>query len=230
MKQRFLTGLIIILPLTITVWVIAFLIQLCTKPFQRAAEAILEKYDLFQTGWWIFSETQVIHAVAIIFILISLVLFLFCIGFIGQWLFFHVLIKEIDRMMLRIPLVNKVYKACREFTDVLFSPKNNSFSKVVWAPFPTTQQNAIGLVTNDVYLPIPGKEQQPFSAVLIPGTPNPTVGFLVMCPKDTLTPTSLRVDTAMKWVISCGSSEAISVMESTHAIATLPDSSPTFRT
>ncbi len=218
MKQRFLTGLIIILPVTITVWVISFLVRLCTKPFETAAAAILEKFNLFQTGWWIFSEEQVVHAATTIFILISLVVVLFVIGYIGQWVFFHVVIKWIDRMMLQVPLVNKVYRACREFTDVLFSPKSTSFSQVVWSPFPTPQQGAIGLVTNEVLLPMPNGEKRPFTAVLIPGTPNPTVGFLIMCPKETITPTPLGIDTAMKWVISCGSSETKAVMETTHAI------------
>lgn len=197
MKQRFLTGLIIILPVTITVWVISFLVRLCTTPFENAASALLEKFDLFQTGWWIFSEEHVVDAATTISILVSLVIILFVIGFIGQWFFFHVIIKGIDHMMLRVPLVNKVYKACREFTDILFSPKSTSFSQVVWSPFPTAQQSAIGLVTNEVYLTI-GGEKKPFTTVLIPGTPNPTVGFLIMCQKNTITPTSLGIDTAMK--------------------------------
>jgi uncharacterized membrane protein len=218
MKHRFLTGLIIILPVTITVWVISFLVHLCTKPFQNAASALIEKFDLFQSGWWIFSEQQLLNATTTLSILISLFIILFVIGFIGQWFFFHIILKAIDRMMLKVPVVNKVYKACREFTDVLFSPKSTSFSRVVWSPFPTPSQGAIGLVTNEVTLPIPGGTTMPFTAVLIPGTPNPTVGFLVMCPKNSITPTSLGIDTAMKWVISCGSSETTPVMETTHDI------------
>jgi uncharacterized membrane protein len=217
MKQRFLTGLIIILPVTITIWVISFLVRLWTKPFQNTAAAILEKFDLFQTGWWIFSEGQVIHAATTISILVSLVVILFVIGFIGRWFFFHIIIKAIDGMMLQVPLINKVYKTCREFTDILLSSKSSSFSQVVWAPFPTLSQGAIGLVTNEVLLPTVGGEKKPFTAILIPGTPNPTVGFLVMCPKNSVTPTTLSIDTAMKWVISCGSSETTPVMESTHS-------------
>jgi uncharacterized membrane protein len=218
MKQRFLTGLIIILPLTITVWVISFLVRLCTKPFETAASTLLEKVGVFQQGWWIFSAEQMLHAATTVFILISLILILFLIGLIGQWFFFHVIMKAIDGVMLQVPIINKVYKACRDFTDVLFSAKSSSFSQVVWSPFPTPQQGAIGLVTNEVSLPLVGGTTKEFTAVLVPGTPNPTVGFLILCPKNTLTPTPLGIDTAMKWVISCGSSETNPVMESTHLI------------
>jgi uncharacterized membrane protein len=219
MKQRFLTGLIIILPLTITGWLVSLLVRICTKPFETAASSLLFHFGLFQSGWWVFSQEQILGVATTLFILIALFFFLFFIGFIGRWFFFHVIIKGVDHMMLKVPIVNKVYKACREFTDILFSAKSTSFSQVVWSPFPTSRQGAIGLVTNVVYLPVADGEMKPYTAVLIPGTPNPTVGFLIMCPKDLITPTSLGVDTAMKWVISCGSSETNSVMESTQALA-----------
>jgi uncharacterized membrane protein len=221
MKQRFIAGLIIILPLAITVWVISFLVHLCTKPFGDTAVALLVQFKLFQSGWWIFSHEQVLSAASTLSILCGMLIFLFIIGFISHWLFFHVVIKAIDRMVLRVPIVNKVYRACREVTDVLFTSKSASFSKVVWAPFPTQNQSAVGLVTNEVRLPTQGGERQTFTSVLIPGTPNPTVGFLIMCPKEKLTQTSLGIDSAMKWVISCGSSETEPVMLSTHDLSKL---------
>ena len=215
MKRRFLAGLIVVLPVAITVWVISFLIGICTKPFRSAVEAILSDVCPIQTGWWIFSPEQILQAATTLSILIGMVFFLFLIGFVGRWLFFHLIIKVIDRMMLKVPVVSKVYKACREFTDILFSSKNASFSQVVWAPFPTADQNAIGLVTNEFTFPGPDGTPQVYTSVLIPGTPNPTVGFLVLCPKDTVTKTSIGVDSAIKWVISCGSSETDTVMKTT---------------
>ena len=113
MKRCLLAGLIIILPVTITVWIISFLIGICTKPFRSAVETVLSPIDLFQSGWWIFSKEQLLQSATTLSILIGMILFLFVIGFIGQWLFFHMIIKGIDHMMLRVPLVNKVYKACR---------------------------------------------------------------------------------------------------------------------
>jgi uncharacterized membrane protein len=215
MKRHFLAGLIIILPVTITVWVISFLVHVCTKPFRSAFEALLSGIRPLQTGWWIFSQEQVLQTVTTLSILLGLILLLFLIGFVGRWLFLHIVIRGIDHMMLKVPVVNKVYKACREFTDVLFSSKSTSFSQVVWAPFPTASQRAIGLVTNELTLPGPDGKRLNFTSVLIPGTPNPTVGFLVLCPKHTVTPTTIGVDSAIKWVISCGSAETDTVMKTT---------------
>ena len=214
MKRWFLSGLIIVLPVAITFWIISFLVGICTKPFRSAVEALLvDCYPV--TGWWIFSQEQVLQATTTVAILVGMLLFLFLVGFIGHWLFLHVVIKALDRLMLTIPIISKVYKACREFTDILFSSKSTSFSQVVWAPFPTMKQNAVGLVTNELTLPGPDGKPLAFTSVLIPGTPNPTVGFLVLCPKGTVTPPDIGVDSAIKWVISCGSSETDTVMRTT---------------
>jgi uncharacterized membrane protein len=222
MKRHFLAGLIIILPVTITVWVISFLVGVCTKPFRTGVGAVLADVDLFQRGWWIFSKEQMLQTGTTLSILIGIILFLFVIGFVGRWLFFHIVIKGIDHMMMRVPLVNKVYKTCREFTDVLFSSKSTSFSQVVWAPFPAAHQNAIGLVTNELTLPGPDGKPLEFNSVLIPGTPNPTVGFLVLCPKQSITPTTVGVDSAIKWIISCGSSETDTLMKTTSLLVQRP--------
>ena len=219
MKQRFITGLILVLPLTITFWIISFLVRICTKPFEDIAVAILSRFEFLHSSWWIFSQEQLVRGTSILFILFAIVFILFAIGFISHWLFFHMIIKAIDQMFVHMPIVRRVYKACREFTDVLFSPKSTSFSQVVWAPFPTASQSAIGLVTNEVQIPLANGKMQTFTSVLIPGTPNPTVGFLVMCPKEALTPTSVKIESAMKWVISCGSSCNDTVMHSTHDLA-----------
>ena len=216
MKQRFITGLIIVLPLAITAWIISLLVRLCTKPFEGIATTIISQIEALHSGWWLFSHEQILRWTTTLCILAAILVLLFVIGFVSRWLFFHLILKALDQLMLTMPLVNKVYRACREFTEVLFSSKRTSFSQVVWAPFPTTAQGAIGLVTNEVQLPLPSGEVHTFTSVLIPGTPNPTVGFLLLCPKSTLTPTAIGVDAAMKWVISCGSSSTEVVMPSTH--------------
>ena len=214
MKKWFLSGLILVLPVAITFWIISFLIGLCTNPFRAAVEALLTDFYPI-TDWWIFSREQVLQATTTAAILVGMVLFLFLIGLVGRWLFLHVLVKAFDRLMLSIPIVSKIYKACREITDIIFSSKSTSFSQVVWAPFPTMKQNAIGLVTNELTLPGPDGKPIVFTSVLIPGTPNPTVGFLVLCPKEAVTPTNIGVDSAVKWIISCGSSETDAVMKTT---------------
>lgn len=215
MKQKFLTGLIIILPVTITAWILLIMVRLCTRPFAAATKTALSSLQIFQDGFWIFSQAQTIHAVATILILCTLFMVLFLVGFICNKFFFHVVIHAFERLLLKIPILNKVYKACHDFTHVILSPKSSSFSKVVWAPFPTKNQASLGLVTNERVV----ANSKTYVSVLIPGTPNPTVGFLLLCPEESLVPTNLSIDVGMKWVISCGTSMNEPVMISTHTMA-----------
>jgi uncharacterized membrane protein len=217
MKRWFVTGLIIVLPLAITVWILLFLIHLCTKPFTVITHATLDKLDLFGEGFLVFSHNQIINFLSTLFILFSLFLLLFIVGFITRKLFFHAILNAFERIVSKIPFFNKVYRACRDFTDVIFSPKESVFSKVVWAPFPTGRQGALGLVTNEVFV----EEDKLLVSVFVPGAPNPMHGFLVLCPKETVVSTSLAIDESMKWIISCGSSNTDSIMQATHELGLL---------
>jgi uncharacterized membrane protein len=213
MKQRFLTGLIILLPLVITLWILTFFVRLATQPFKAGTEALLKSFGLFQDGWWIFSEQQMLHGTTTLLILFGLFFGLFVLGFLSRWFFIHIAWGGIERLLLKIPFVSGVYKSCRDFIGVIFSPREESFSRVVWFPFPTPEQKALAVVTNEMLLATGEEMPQEFVSVYLPGTPNPTVGFLLLCPKKNILSTDIPVDSAMKWVISCGSSEVETVLE-----------------
>jgi uncharacterized membrane protein len=218
MKKSFLTGLIIVLPLAITIWLLLVLVRFCTAPFTSIVKSVLSQFALLDRGFWIFSPDQVLHAVANAAVIIGLVAFLFFIGLVSRLLYLHLLVKGLERLIGRIPIVNRVYKACREFTDVLFSPSSSSFSRVVWAPFPTQKQGVLGLVTNTITITTNTGHQRPYVSVLIPGTPNPLVGFLLICEKKSLVFTDLSTEQSMKWVISCGSSQPEGLFKESEAL------------
>jgi len=213
MKQRFLTGLVILLPLAITIWILSFFIRFVTQPFKAGIEAVLGNFGLFQNGWWIFTEQQMLHGTTTLLILLGLFLGLFVIGFLSRWFFLHFAWRGVERVLLKVPLVSTIYKSCRDFIGVIFSGRKSSFSRVVWFPFPTPGQKALAVVTNEMLLATDGEIPQEFVSVYLPGTPNPTVGFLLLCPKKNVVATNIPVDAAMKWVISCGSSEVGTILD-----------------
>jgi len=213
MKQRFLTGLVILLPLAITIWILALFIRLATQPFKAGTEALLENFGLFQDGWWVFSEQQMLHGTTTLLILLGIFFGLFLLGLLSRWFFVNFAWKGVERLLLKVPFVSGIYKSCRDFIGVIFSTRDPSFSRVVWFPFPTKEQKALAVITNEMLLTTDGSLPQEFVSVYLPGTPNPTVGFLLLCPKKDIVPTNIPVDSAMKWVISCGSSEVEKVLE-----------------
>ncbi len=201
MKQKFLAGLIVLLPLVITYWIIRLIVSIITGPFDQLATSILQAWHLFPNGFWIFSQEQLIHIMSTIFILISLTILLIVVGAVARWVVFHMCFHMMDRVLHALPFVNKIYLSCKDFTSALFSPKSGSFNQVVLVPFPSAEHRSIGLITNEFSNPA---LQDSYISVLVPGTPNPTVGFLLMFRRSQVTLLDMRVDEALKFVMSCG--------------------------
>jgi uncharacterized membrane protein len=205
MKRYFISGLIILLPLLITFWIISFIVNFITRPFERAAIAILENFSAFKHGFGTFSESEVVVILSKILILLFLVFFLIVIGVICRSVFISSLLFLTDKVLSSTPFINRVYGACKDFTTALFSSKSKSFSEVVLVPYPSPAHLAIGLITGEIKNEvIPNNEEQMVS-VLIPGTPNPTVGFALLYRKEQIIHIDMKPEDALKFIMSCGS-------------------------
>ena len=122
---------------------------------------------------------------------------------VARWFFFHYLIRFWERIVAKIPFINGVYKACRDIIQTLFASSSHSFKQVVMAPYPGPGMFAIGLVTKK-NIPAIGPDNELLSAVFIPTTPNPTSGFLIIFKEKDLVYLDMKVEDALKYVISCG--------------------------
>jgi uncharacterized membrane protein len=198
MKNYFFAGLIILLPVVITYWIIKFIVQLITSPFENLAFTLLDSLQLTH-------YSLLLPLISSCFILIVLTAIIIIVGAVGRWFLFHSFFHMIDRLLHLLPFVNKVYLSCKDFTAALFSSKSDSFSQVVLVPFPSKEHRSIGLVTSQFKNEVLDNKADELVSVLIPGTPNPTVGFLMMYSKEQLIFTQMRVDEALKYVMSCGS-------------------------
>ena len=138
-----------------------------------------------------------------ILVLIALFAFTVFLGLIARRFFFHQLINLGDRILYRIPLVNKVYKTSKEIVSSLFASKGDSFKQVVLLPFPYKGSYTIGLITSPSPKACSDSAEHSLISVFIPTTPNPTTGFLVMIPKEELIYLEMKAEEAVKYVISC---------------------------
>jgi uncharacterized membrane protein len=101
--------------------------------------------------------------------------------------------------------VNKIYKACQDVVQSLFSSSSKSFSQVVFVPYPNAHNLSIGLMIRDsVKIKHNQRDYEELVSVFVPGTPNPSVGFMLMFKREQLTFVNMKVDEAMKFVVSCG--------------------------
>lgn len=202
LKTYFITGLVILLPLALTLAIVLFIFNLLTEPFVGIVKAVLGFYNLFENGFLFLSADQIQKVISQLIILALLFFFTIGLGIIARWFFFHYLVRLWEHVVARIPFISSVYKTCQDVIKTLFTSKN-SFKQVVMVPFPSKDTLAIGFVTQD-QIPSPVKPNDTLVAVFVPTTPNPTSGFLMMYKEENLVYLDMKVEDALKYVISCG--------------------------
>ncbi|MGK5594713.1 MAG: DUF502 domain-containing protein [Parachlamydiaceae bacterium] len=201
MKKHFATGLAILLPVILTCMIMAFFLRLLTKPFLGLTQHLFVVFA--GQDHLIAAHPYLLQFLSQILIAITLFAVIVLFGFAGQLvlakLFFHLG----DRLIQKIPIVNKIYKAIQDVIASFFNPNTPSFSQVVLVPFPNKNSLSVGFITREG-LPTNHCKATSLISVFVPGTPNPTMGFMLLFEKEQLIYTHLKVDEALKFIVSCG--------------------------
>ena len=204
MKKYFITGLVFLLPLVVTIAVLIFLVNLLTQPFIGVVSALLTKFQLVNNGFLFLTPDQVLRYSSQLIILILLFFFTVLLGIVTRWFFIHYLFRLGDRLLHRIPLVNTVYKTTQDIIKTLFVSDKNTFKQVVMVPFPRKDIYVLGLLVRESPEACSNASGEPLISVLVPTTPNPTTGFLLMIKKDDLIFIDMKPEEAIKYIVSCG--------------------------
>lgn len=198
MKKYFFTGLVILLPLAVTVALVFFIINFLTHPFIGLIEHFLEKYP------WYVNYYRPIHFLLQLTLLLTLFLFTVLLGFLARIVVFKSFLSLYDYILHRIPLVKTVYKASQQVIKTIFGASSQSFKQVVMVKFPTEGAYCIGLISGGAPGICSKTLESPLVSVFVPTTPNPTSGFLMMYKEEDLIYLDMKVEDAFKYIISCG--------------------------
>lgn len=200
MKRNFLTGFAILLPIALTLWILSFLINLLTHPFLGMVESFIhvDVEALSET-----THGLILFACKIV-ILILLASFTMFIGFLGQHYIVRRFLHYSDLILHRIPFINRIYQAAQEVVKTLFNEEHTTFSQVVMVPFPHEESRSIGFITKRDQAAYMDAQHGEKVSVFVPGTPNPTMGFMLLFDRDQLIFTEMSIEEALKFVISCG--------------------------
>jgi uncharacterized membrane protein len=202
MRTFFKTGLAILLPIIFTFLILNFLVNFFTSPFLGITQNLMIYF--FDSPPLLTKHPEILLGVSKIFILTSLILFILLIGLLGKLFLIDYFLRLGDLFFHHIPFINRIYKACQDVVHSLFSSSSTSFSQVVLVPFPSHEALSIGLVTKEAISVQSHSGSSDLIPVFVPGTPNPTVGFLLMFKKEQLIFVNMKVDEAMKFILSCG--------------------------
>jgi len=199
MKKYFLTGLVTLLPLAITAWIAIIVVNFLTKPFMGIVETLLINIPILS----VYVPEPVIQTISELFILIVLFLFTLFLGFVARRIFFYQLIRLGDKLLHKIPLVNKVYKTSKDIFSSFFNADKQSFQQVVMLPFPRKGCYCLGLISNEAPSTCKDAKKEEMVTVFIPTSPNPTSGYLILTKKSDLIFLKMKSEEAIKYVVSC---------------------------
>jgi len=190
MKKYFITGLLVLVPVVITFWVLSTLIQTMDQSLLLLPEA------------W---QPQALLGFSMIGLgaLLTLVI-VFVTGVIATNIFGQQLILLWEAMLSRVPVVKSIYSSVKQVSDTIFSDSGNAFRQALLIEYPRKGAWTIAFLTGEpggeVSRHLPGKRV----SVYVPTTPNPTSGFFLMLPKKDVVELDLTVDQALKYIISMG--------------------------
>jgi uncharacterized membrane protein len=204
MKKYFITGLVLLLPLALTVLIVIFIVNFFTNPFVGAVRGFLDQLGILQKGFFFLSPYQVQLYVSKLLILVLLFCFTVFLGWLTQWVIVHYFIRIGDYLFHRIPFVRTIYKTSQDVIKTIFGTSTRSFKQVVLVPFPNQETYSVGLVTREEIPTFKDGQKKELISVFVPTTPNPTSGFLMLFEAENLVFLDMKVEDAFKYIISCG--------------------------
>lgn len=186
-KRYFMTGLLVWIPLVITLWVL----NLVVSTLDQVVPQVLSSQALF--------GRHIIGFGFLIVVLAVLLTGLVTTNFMGRKL-----VVWWERLLGRIPLVRSIYQSVKQVSDTVLAPNGQAFRKAVLVQYPRVGCWTVGFLTG---LPAGEMAQRlppDCVSVYVPTTPNPTSGFLLMLPRVDVVELQISVDAALKYVVSMG--------------------------
>ena len=193
LRSSFLTGIVVIAPISLTVWLIFAVVNWFDKvvlPFVpgRLQPETLIGINFFGLG-------------VVIFLIFTIV-----VGWIAKGLIGRSLIRQAENIVDRMPVVRTVYNGIKQISETVFAQSERSFEQAVLIEYPRRGIWAIGFISTHAkgeILRRAGTGERIVS-VFVPTTPNPTSGFLLYFPEDDVIELDMSVEEAAKLVISAG--------------------------
>lgn len=192
-RAYFLTGLLVLVPLAVTYFIIKLLFLSIDDILNDFVSRLLYRFGL-EIG-----ERRIPGLGFITLIVIITFTGLFTRNYFGKKL-----VDLGDRLMQRIPLINRVYGATKQISQAFFSAKREVFKKAVLFEYPRKGIYSIGFYTQDTRGAVQDALEDDVVSVFLPTTPNPTSGFLLFVKKAEMIELDLTIEEALKLVISGG--------------------------
>ena len=195
LRNAFITGVFVILPLGVTVIVINFLLDRIGTP---ASNFFFWYLDPIWSNMPIAQFSLEVLSVLVVLLLITLL------GY-GSKLFVGLIcLRSFERLLDNVPFINTVYRTAKQIVDTFSQQKTAVFQEVVLIEYPRKNCYVIGFLTSESKGEAQAVTGESIFNVFVPTTPNPTSGFLLMLPKEDIITLNMSIADGMKLIISGG--------------------------
>ena len=190
LQKYLIAGLLVWLPIVVTVLLFRFLITLMDQtlillPSQIRPEAIIG-FKLPGLG-------------LILTLLVLIVTGIFAANFVGRSM-----VNFGEKIFKKIPIVRSVYSAAKNFADIVFSDTGQSFKKVLLIQYPRKGIYSLAFQTSTNLGEVQKKTGSDVVCTFVPTTPNPTSGIIIIIPKEDVIEMDMEIDEAFKMIVSLG--------------------------
>ena len=190
LKKYFITGLLIWIPLIITLWVLKVI-------FDTLDGSLLLLPESFQTERWL--GVHIPGLGALLTLVIVLLTGIFATNFFGAQL-----VQLWHEVLNRIPVVNSIYSSVKQISDTVFSSSGQAFRKALLVQWPHQGMWTIAFLTGTPGGDVAALLPPDCLSVYVPTTPNPTGGYFVIVQRSQVIELDMTVDQALKYIISMG--------------------------
>jgi uncharacterized membrane protein len=185
LRRYYLAGVLVLAPTALTLWVVWSLFTFFDNILGTELRA--RGISVFGLG----------------FVLLNLLLLL--LGWVTASFLGHRVFRLWDRVMHRVPLINKIYATLRQIAELLIGPgRSGTFGRVAIVEFPSPGSWGLGFVTSVAAGEANGRTGQKLCSLFIPSAVNPTTGFLLLIPEERVRYLDMTPEQAMKMIVSAG--------------------------
>ncbi|NDU92619.1 MAG: DUF502 domain-containing protein [Ferrovum sp.] len=190
MKRYFLTGIVVLIPLVITIWVLRLIVETLDQTLFLLPTALRPEvlFGMHIPGLGVLMALLIVMAT----------------GVVAANLLGRRLLQLGEEIVSRIPIVNSIYTGVKQVSDTLFSGSGQAFRKVLLIRYPHGNSWAMAFQTGIPSGEVADKLGEPHVSVYVPTTPNPTSGFFLMVPRSDVIELDISVEDALKHIISMG--------------------------
>lgn len=196
LKSAFFSGIVLLLPLGATIWVVHLLLNLVGLPASNWLFYFIDP-TMRSTPWIQYGLAA--GSMGIVLILITAV------GFFSRYFLGKIFVAVVESVLTKLPFVKTIYKTTKQIVETFRHEDQAAFKQVVLIEYPRAGSYAIGFLTSKNPCEVHDKVGKKLVNVFMPTAPNPTTGFLFLLPEEAVTYLDMPIGDGMKLIISCGS-------------------------